>query len=137
MNEVFEKTRELGEALLRSEEYLAMKAAEEKALSNEEASKVVGRFLELRGQMETLMSDNEKDWAKVQAVTDEIEECKKKMGEIDDLIALDKARDDFGALINNINSVLHFIVSGTMENDEEGGCTGSCETCGGCSGKVN
>lgn len=137
MTEVFEKTRELGEALLRSEEYLNMKQAEERALSNAEASHVVGRFLELRNEMETLMSDNEKDWAKVQSVADEIEQCKTKMGEIEDLQALDKARDDFGALINNINSVLHFIVSGTMENEEDGGCSGSCETCGGCSGKVN
>ena len=138
MNEVFEKTRELGEALLRSDEYKKVKEAEERATANAEAAQVVGQFIEKRNEMQQLMSENDKDWEKVGKLSDEIEELKAKMDSIDDLIALDKARDKFGELINQINSVLHFIVTGEIESDdnEESGCTGSCATCGGCS-KVN
>lgn len=136
MNEVFEKTRELGEALLHSEEYKAVKAAEDRAMANAEAAQTVGRFLELRKQMEEMMSEAEKDWAKVQKVTEEIDECKQQMDAIEDLAALDAARDKFSELINQVNNVLHFIVTGEMTPDESS-CTGSCATCGGCSTKLN
>ena len=42
MNEVFEKTRELGEAIQRSDEYLTLKAAEAKAMKNTEAADAMG-----------------------------------------------------------------------------------------------
>ena len=136
MNEVFEKTRELGEALLNSEEFKAVKTAENIAMGDKEAAEVVGRYIELKSQMETLMSSAEKDWGEVQRVTYEINDCKEKMDSIDSLIALDRARDAFSELINQVNNVLRFIVTGEMAQ-EESGCTGSCSTCGGCSSKVN
>lgn len=136
MNIVFEKTRELGEALLASEEYLAVKAAEDKAMSNKEAADAVGRLLELRGEMERLMSENEKDWSAVQKLNDEIEACRAVLDAIPDMAELNRARDKFGSLIGQVNNVLQFIVTGEMSNGEDG-CTGSCATCGGACGKVN
>ena len=52
MNEVFKKTRELAEALLESDEYKAVKAAEDKAFGNKEAADTVGRYLEAKKRME-------------------------------------------------------------------------------------
>ncbi len=135
MNEVFDKTRQLGEALLQSEEYKKVKAAEQKAMANEDAARAVGRFLELRGQMEEIMRASEKDWAKVQSISDEMNECRRFMDENEDLCALDKAREEFSELINQINGVLRFIVTGEM--DDRDGCSGDCSGCGGCVGKVN
>ena len=136
MNEVFQKTRELGEALLHSDEYKAVKLAEDKAMANQEASEAVGRFLELRGKMEEMMSAQTKDWDEVRRITEQIDECKEKMDSIDVLNELNEARDRFSDLINQINSVLRFIVTGEM-NSEEGGCSGSCSTCNGCTGRVS
>ena len=136
MNDVFLKTRELGEALLHSDEYKAVKQAEDRAMANQEASEAVGRYLELRGKMEEMMSAQTKDWDEVRRVTEEIDECKQKMDAIDDLNTLNEARDRFSELINQINSVLRFIVTGEMSADE-GGCSGSCSTCGGCTGRVS
>ena len=132
MNEIFEKTRELGEALLRSEEYKNVKIAENRAMANQDAADTVSKFLELRGQMEQLMSAPEKDWNEVQQVSEQIDACRQRMDAIEDLIALNKARTEFDGVINQINAVLHFIVTGEMSNTEEG-CTGSCATCHGCS----
>ena len=132
MNEVFEKTRELGEALLRSEEYTAVKKAEEAAMQNEAAAEVVGKFLEARRQMEQMMAENDKDWFKVKQLTDEIDGYRMQMDAIEDLKKLDKARETFSELINQINTLLRFIVTGQM-SDEDEGCSGSCESCSGCS----
>jgi len=50
---------------------------------------------------------------------------------MDDIVALTEARGEFTGLINQVNQVLQFIVTGRMD-DPEGGCSGSCATCGGC-----
>ena len=73
MNEVFEKTRELGEALLKSEEYKTLKQAEQKAMADKQAAEALGRYMEKRGEMEEMLRANEKDWAKVQKLTEEID----------------------------------------------------------------
>ena len=88
MNEVFEKTRELGEAIQRSDEYLTLKAAEH-------------------------------------------------MNMVDDIIHLNQAQKAFSTLIDEVNSVLRFIVTGEMPSEDKGGCSGSCATCHGCGSKVN
>ncbi|MBR4236724.1 MAG: YlbF family regulator [Clostridia bacterium] len=136
MNEVFAKTRELGEALLRSDEFKAVKDAENKAMSDPEAAQIVGRFIELRSDMEKAMSEGEKDWVKIGNLSSEIDTCREKMNGIEVLNDLDSAREAFSELINQINSVLRFIVTGDM-TPGEGACSGSCATCSGCSSKVN
>lgn len=56
MDAVFAKTRELGQALIESEAYQNMKAAEERAYRNAEAAEAMGRYLELRSQIQDLLS---------------------------------------------------------------------------------
>ncbi len=136
MNEVFLRTRLLGEALLESDEFKAVKQAEQKAMANQEAAQTVGRFIELRNEMDEIMRADSKDWVRVQKLTEEIDECKRAMDENEDLVELDRARNTFSELINQINSVLHFIVTGEMET-EDSSCSGDCTACGGCSAKVN
>ena len=46
-----------------------------------------------------------------------------------DIAALTEARSEFNSLIGQINQVLQFIVTGRMD---EGGCSGSCDSCKGC-----
>lgn len=130
MNEVFLKTRELGEAIMRSEEYINVKKAEEVALKNAEAAEAMGMYLECRQKVEELLKEGDKDWAKIKQLSDEMDQHQARMNMVDDIIKLNHARDEFSKLINQVNSVLRFIVTGEMQS-EEGGCTGSCATCGG------
>ena len=55
MDKVFEKTRELGEALQESPVYLRMKAAEEKAMQNMQAAEMMASYLEKRSQIQEMM----------------------------------------------------------------------------------
>ena len=130
MNEVFLKTRELGEAIMRSEEFNNVKNAEAAAMKNAEAAETMGKYLEKKTEMEKMMAAGDKDWAKDKVLSDEMTSLQERMNMIDDIKALNDAREAFANLINQVNSVLRFIVTGEME-DEESGCTGSCETCGG------
>lgn len=137
MNEVFERTRDLGEAIQRSEEYLALKAAEAKAMKNAEASEAMSKYLELRHEVEILVSQGDKDWAKIKQLSDEMDVWQERMSMVDDVIQLNQAQSAFNALIEEVNSVLRFIVTGEMPSENKEGCSGSCATCRGCASKVN
>lgn len=131
MDVIFEKTRELGQALLESEAYTKMKEAEEKAMQNIEAAEMMALYLEKRSEIQTMMEDENPDPAAMKRLSDEMDEVQQKLQMVDDIVALTAARAEFNGLIGQINQVLQFIVTGRM-TDEEGGCTGSCNSCSGC-----
>lgn len=130
MDEVFKKTRELGQALLECETYQKMKAAEDRAMQNREAAELMGSFLEKRSELHALMQSENPDPGALKRLSDEMDSDQEKLQMMDDIAALTEARNEFNGLINQINQVLQFIVTGKM--DEPEGCTGSCSTCAGC-----
>lgn len=130
MDAVFQKTRELGKALMECETYLEMKKAEEKAMQNEEAARTMGLFLEKRQELQTLMQSENPDPGALKRVSEEMDSAQERLQMIDDIVALNEARNQFNSLIGQINQVLQFIVTGEM--DAPSGCTGSCESCSGC-----
>ena len=131
MDQIFAKTRERGEALLQSDVYQKMREAEEKAMQNAEAAEMMAQYLEKRGQIQQAMEEENPDPAMMKRLSDEMDEIQEKLQLVDDIANLTAARAEFNGLIGQINQVLQFIVTGRM-TDEEGGCTGSCDSCSGC-----
>ena len=130
MDAVFQKTRELGQALMESEAYLKMKAAEDKAMQNEEAARTMGEYLEKRQELQSMMQSENPDPGALKRISDEMDETQERLQMMDDIVALTDARNAFNALIGQINQVLQFIVTGEMQQPE--GCSGSCASCPGC-----
>ncbi len=52
MNQVFLKTRELGDAVMQSEEYKAMKEAEDRAMANADAAGAMAQYMQARQKIE-------------------------------------------------------------------------------------
>ena len=98
MNEVFLKTRELGEALRRSPEFLAVKRAEDKVMENERASELMSRMMDLRTRLETAMSENKGEWPQLEALRVEMDELQAQADGIEELRQLNEARSVFAAL---------------------------------------
>ena len=130
MDQIFAKTRELGQALLESEAYQKMRAAEEKAMQNAEAAEMMTLYLEKRGQIQEAMEEENPDPAMMKRLSDEMDEIQEKLQLVDDIANLTAARAEFNGLIGQINQVLQFIVTGRMDDGSE--CTGSCDSCKGC-----
>lgn len=130
MDNVFKKTRELGEALLQCEVYLKMKDAEDRAMANPEAAQTMAAFLEKRGELQSLMHSDNPDPGAMKRVSEEMDDLQDRLQMVDDIVALNDARGEFNSLIGQINQVLQFIVTGRM--DEPGGCAGDCSACAGC-----
>ena len=129
MDNVFAKTRELGAALLESEAYLNMKAAEDKAMQSAEAAQTMAAFLEKRTELQSMMQSDNPDPVAMKRLSDEMDDLQDRLQMIDEVVALNDARNAFNSLISQINQVLQFIVTGRMD---ETGCSGDCGTCGGC-----
>ena len=129
MDNVFEKTRELGEALLESDAYKRMKTAEDKAMQNAQGAEMMALYLEKRGQIQEMMELENPDPGAMKRLSDEMDEIQERLQMIDDSAELTAARSEFNGLIAQINQVLQFIVTGRMD---DAGCSGSCDTCKGC-----
>lgn len=130
MDQIFLKTRELGQALVESETYLTMKEAEDTAMRNHEAAETMGKYIEIRGQLQEMMSQPDPDSVKMKTLSDEMDAVQVKLKNIEDVVKLTEAREEFNNLIGQVNQVLQFIVTGKTD-DEDGTCTGSCASCGG------
>ena len=129
MDMVFEKTRELGDALLECEVYQKMKAAEDKAMKNQEAAQLMSDMLERRSSIQEMMQQPNPDPAALKRLSDEMDEIQEKLQMMDDIVELTQSRGEFNGLIGQINQVLQFIVTGRMDDGE---CGGDCSSCGGC-----
>ena len=130
MDAVFQKTRELGQALRESEIYLRMKEAEDKTMQNEDAARTMGEYLEKRQQLQELMQSDNPDPGAMKRISDEMDEAHDRLELMDDIVALTEAREAFNSLIAQVNQVLQFIVTGNME--QPSGCSGNCGSCSGC-----
>lgn len=129
MDMIFQKTRELGEALLASEAYVKMKAAEEKAMKNEEAARLMSDMLERRSGIQEMMQQTNPDPAALKRMSDEMDDIQERLQMMDDIVELTQARSEFNSLIGQVNQVLQFIVTGRMD---DGDCAGDCSACSGC-----
>ena len=129
MDMVFAKTRELGQALLETEQYKKMKEAEDRAMKNSDAAQLMTDLLEKRGELHAAMGEDTPDPGKLKRLSEEMDDIQEKLQLMDDIVAMTQARSEFNALIGNINQVLQFIVTGRMDS---GDCAGDCSSCGGC-----
>lgn len=130
MDMVFQKTRELGQALIECDAYQNMKAAEERAMKNPEAAETMGLFMEKRGQLETLVSGEDFDAGEMKRLSNEMDDLQQRLQMMDDIVKMTEARNEFTQLMGQINQVLSFMITGQID-EGQGSCTGSCATCGG------
>ena len=130
MNAVFEKTRELGDALMASEEYLAMKAAEDAAMADADAAAMMGNYLEHKQQIQEILESGNPDADELARHKDAMDEIQRQFQEIPAIAKMNEAREGFDTLISQVNQVLRFIITGEMGDPE--GCGGSCASCPGC-----
>ena len=106
MNEIIEKTRELGELIQNSEEMKNAKNAEILQENDDMQNNKISRE-------EAIQKNNEA-----------FEEMLEKSESIKKYI---DAKKEFDAMVNQVNQMLNFYITGQDPN-----CTHDCSTCGGC-----
>ena len=125
MNEIMEKTRELGELIQNSEEMKAYKAAEEAQTKDEEAQTIMQEYnikrMNLARDMQNGKISREEAVAENTKAFDEVLE---KSASIKNYVEAKKAFDN---LVNQVNRIINYYITG-----EDPNCTHDCSTCSGC-----
>lgn len=130
MDTVFDKARELAQLLLESEQAKKMNDARYVFDGNEEAKAQLLNYTNYRQAVQMRIDNGDLSQEEMQKESDKISAMIKEMQAnpvINDMVA---AESDFNLYVNNVMSVFQ----ATLQGDEcgEGGCSGSCSTCGGC-----
>ncbi len=127
MAEIFEKARELGEAIIESKEYQELKKAEANQENDPEAMKLLEDYSTLRSKLAEEIQKGDVSEERMKKIRSELEEAYEKVTENDNITAYINAQRMFQAIIDQMNNIISFHITGKMP----GGCSGSCNTCGG------
>lgn len=129
--EIIEKTKELGKLLAESEQVKALAAARLAYEQNVEIQDLNGQFNIHKMSIAALSKQDNPDEERIAGHEDKLREIYDKIMSSEVMTDYQTKTQTVEQLIAQINNILNFYISG--ENPQ--GCTGSCATCGGCSGK--
>ena len=133
LNNVMQKAQALAEAILESEIYQGMKAAENRYMHDEEALSLTSAVNEKRNQVQELLTANDLDHAALATAGEELEEAEAAMNACAAVHELQDARRAFTSMMDNVNRILRLVITGETGDDEGGsGCSGNCSGCAGC-----
>lgn len=130
MSQVTDCARALGEAIVASEEYRNMQVTEKDAMSDPAVAEAMGRYLELKQTLDGVMRSEEPDPEEIARIGREMDEVQQSLNAMPAVDAMTSSRQAFSALMNQVNQILEFMLTGEVE--QSGGCTGNCASCGGC-----
>lgn len=131
MEKVMECARQLGMAIVESETFKNMQVTEAAAMSNEEVSAAMARFLELKQMIGDEMSKQDADPMLLSEYGKEMDEMQQKLNDMQVVDEMTAARQRFSEMMNQVNKILEFIITGETST-QGGGCSGNCGSCGGC-----
>ena len=135
MEKVLEQARLLAEAIAESDVYQKMHQCENDAMKDAEATRAIADFVEKRQKVESLLAEGNMDHTALAEASTAMEDAEKKVNEQPKVRAMQEARGEFTQMMNNVNQILRFIITG--ETEDNSGCSGSCESCGGCGGECD
>ena len=133
LNNVMQKAQALAEAILESEIYQGMKAAENRYMHDEEALSLTAAVNDKRNAVQELLTANDMDHAALALAGEELEAAEEAMNACAAVHELQDARRAFTGMMDNVNRILRLVITGeTGEDEENGGCGGHCSSCAGC-----
>ena len=132
---VLEAVRQLGAAIQADDRYQIYAAARKKNDEDALLQERIGAFNLQRLALDQALSADEKDQKKVDDAHAQLRAIYSEIMSNPSMMAYNAAKSALDVLMNEVNSVLSQVLDGadpaTCE-PEAIGCTGSCETCGGC-----
>jgi len=130
MEKVLNQAELLAEAILESEEYIAMRLAEQAAMRDENATQLIAAYSEKRQAIESLLADANMDHGALAKAGEELQNVERAIDACEVLNKMRETNDAFNAMMKKVNAIIRYVVTG--EEEQEEGCTGSCSSCSGC-----
>jgi len=132
--DIIEMTRELGKALQNDDRYIAYDLAKQANDNDEVLQKQIASFEEMRVQLTSELSKEDKDTDKIKELDQSIKDTYQKIMSNRNMMVFSAAQNALEALVNNMNQIITLCANGEdpATCEPSTGCTGSCATCGGC-----
>lgn len=131
ITEIIEKTKELGLLLKDSEQVIALAKARADYEQNGEMQELMGQFNIHKMSIAALSKQENPDEARIADHEDKLHKVYDKIMDSDLMTEYHLKSQAVDSLVAQINNILNFYITG----EQPQGCSGSCASCGGCSGK--
>ena len=139
--DIIEMTRNLGVELQKQEAYIKFAAAKKANDEDKQLQEDIGQFNLIRMQLDQCLSseDNgeenkEEVRTKINDLNKQLKDTYSKIMSSESMVNYNIAKTELDILVNQINAIITLTVNGedplTCEISQ--GCSGSCESCGGC-----
>ncbi|MBQ7487595.1 MAG: YlbF family regulator [Clostridia bacterium] len=125
MIEVIERSRALGEAIVASDAFKAMQLAESEAESDPAAVQMESTLEGLTAQLRQTMDEESRD-----EIARQMDDLRQALSELPVIRQRDDARADFSRLMEQVNNILQFTITGEISALSR--CSGNCSGCAGC-----
>ena len=106
-----------------------MRAAEEAVMSDADASDIMQSFMLHKTMVEDMLAEEDPDQAAMAEHSEAMESLQEALSAMDIVQRMAEARGVFAGMMQQVNQVLRFMVTGEMGEDD-GGCGGNCGSCG-------
>ncbi len=135
MRNVMQKAQELADAVVASDVYNRMKDLEEEVQNDEAAAAAMQKMIEKRKIVEDVLTTKNMDREELNRASREMQQAEAEMNQNEKIQALKAARKDFSNMMDNVNRILRLVITGEIQEEDTGlgGCSGSCDSCAGCS----
>ncbi|MBP1567815.1 MAG: YlbF family regulator [Oscillospiraceae bacterium] len=134
MDNIIEKTRELGKLIQQDARYKAYVAAREKNDNDPALQKMIGEFEEMRTELAVEMTKDDKDTEKIKQLDEDIKTLYGSIMGSELMMEFETAKAAMDTMLSQINTVITQCANGEDPDTcpVTTGCTGSCDSCAGC-----
>ncbi len=136
--DAIQAVRELGKAIQADERYIEYARAKKVNDEDAELQNLIGEFNLIRqnAAMEYNKPEEEQNKEKLTKLNADMQEAYEKVMANENMAMFTVAKAGMDELMGQVNTVLTLVLQGadpdTCPTSQPTGCTGSCESCGGC-----
>lgn len=128
--QVTDKAKELAQTIALSPEYITMRATEDAAYQDELLKDLFAKYDEIHRQVEDATLRKEPDFDKIGELSRDLDTVLEQIKAQPLYQALQKSRKAFSDMMAGVNAELSSVLN---PGGSQGGCSGNCSACSGCS----
>ncbi len=128
--QVTDKARELAQTIALSPEYITMRATEDAASQDELLKDLFAKYDEIHRQVEDATLRKEPDFDKIGELSRDLDTVLEQIKQQPLYQALQNSRKAFSDMMAGVNKELSSVLN---PGGSQGGCSGNCSACSGCS----
>ena len=132
--DVIAKARELGKAIQQDERFIRYAKARLANDDDKELQDAIGEFNLVRMELDREVNSDEKNDDKVKGLNEKLRKVYSSVMSSPAMVEYNTAKAALDTLVNEINVIISKSIDGEDPDtcDTSSGCTGSCDSCGGC-----